>query len=452
LTPATVIRDTSLARAARPRTPEVLVQCTLRYDDGSFDFDLGERNGVVVAGCSYPAPLADPDRSIRASLERPIGSRSLADVIPRSGAISILISDLTRGSLTRNILERLLGILEGHGVGPGRVSIVLALGMHRVHTARELEGHLGAAIVSRWKVVQHDPLDSSSLVEAGTTPAGTRCLFNKTVAESELVVPVGAVSFHYFAGYGGGRKLILPGIAGKETILANHRLSLRRDPGEGLSAGCRPGGLDGNPVHADMLAGARLLGARVFAINSVSDDRGNLLFINAGELDASHRAACDFVSAAFRIPIDRFYRAVVLSAGGFPKDINLLQSHKALRQASYALDEGGLMLTAAACREGVGSESYAAAFDGGRQCVPDVVRRGYSLNSQTAMSTFDLTARLSIYLKSMLPDELVTRFGMVPWKDGYSEYLIGGMPDEDILVIANAAQFLPTMRQEQRVE
>jgi nickel-dependent lactate racemase len=420
------------------------VRCTLRYDDGAFDVDLGARSGITVTGDSYPAPLGDPDRSFRESIEKPVGAGALVGILPRSGTISILISDLTRGALTREILARLLAFLEGQGAGPERVSIVLALGAHRAHNARELETHLGPGIVSRWKVFEHDAFDSSALVEAGTTPVGTRCFFNKSVAESTLVIAVGTVSFHYFAGYGGGRKLILPGIAGEETILANHRLSLRRDPREGLSAGCRPGSLDGNPVHADMLAGARLLGTRVFAINSVSDDRGGLLFINAGELDASHRAACDFVSTNFRIPIDRLYPAVIVSAGGFPKDINLLQGHKALRQASYALEEGGLMLAAAACREGVGSDSYAAIFENGRQAVPDRVKRGYTLNAQTAMSTYELTARLSIYLKSMLPDDLVSRFGMCPWKDGYARYLLEGLSDKDILVIAGGAQFLPT--------
>ena len=435
-----------MRRLACRRAREVSVQCALRYDEGTFDFEIGTRGGLTVTGDSYPAPLADPDRSFRASIEGPIGARSLAGILPASGIISILISDLTRGSFTRRIVARLLAFLTGQGVSPERVRIVLALGMHRAHSASELEAHLGAEILSRWKVVEHDAGDSSSLVEVGTTPAGTRCQFNRTVAQSKLVIAAGAVSFHYFAGYGGGRKLILPGIAGRETILANHRLSLRRDPGEGLAAGCRPGSLDGNPVHADMLAGARLLGTRVFAINSVCDNRGNLLFINAGELDASHRAACDFVSAHFRIMIDRLYKVVIVSAGGFPRDINLLQSHKALRHASYALDEGGLMLAAAACREGVGSDSYAAAFDGGRHEVPGVVRRGYALNSQTAMSTYELTERLSVYLKSMLPDDLVTRFGFVPWNPDFAAYLVDGVPDRDILVIANGAQFLPEMR------
>ena len=421
----------------------VPVRVALRYHDGVFDLDLPARDGVRVAGDSFPAPLEDAERAFERAIEEPLGSSPLKKQIPRSGRVSVLISDLTRGASTAKLLGWLLRFLDEQGAGPGRVEVVLALGTHRAHSPAELDSHLGAETIGRWRVREHDANDASALVETGTTPAGTPCLFNRAVAESELVIALGTVSFHYFAGFGGARKLILPGIAGEETILANHRLSLKRDAGGGLSPGCRPGNLDGNPVHEDMLAGARLLGVRTFAINSVPDDTGGSLFVNAGELDASHRAACDFVSSAFRFPIDRLYRAVIISAGGYPKDINLLQSHKALRQASFALEEGGLLLAAAACSEGIGSDSYLGAFDGGRQTVPDAVRRRYTLNSQTAISTHELTARLSIYLKSMLPDGLTSRFGMCPWKDPYTEFLLDGIPDRDILVIAHAAQFLP---------
>jgi nickel-dependent lactate racemase len=235
-------------------------------------------------------------------------------------------------------------------------------------------------------------------------------------------------------------------VAGERTIVANHRLSLGRDPGAGLSRGCRSGVLDGNPVHEDMLAGARLLGARTFAVNSVGGASGSVLFVNAGELEASHRAACDFVSAHFRFPVDRLYPVVIVSAGGFPRDINLLQSHKSLRHASDALEEGGLLLAAAACPEGIGSDSYLAAFDNGRHAVRDAARKNYTLNSQTAISTCELAERFSIYLRSTLSDDLVERFGICPWRPGYEEYLLEGIADEDILVIADGSRFLPAKR------
>jgi nickel-dependent lactate racemase len=419
------------------------VRLTLRYHDGAFDVDLAARSGIRVVGNSFPKRLENWERALGDALDKPIGASPLMKLIPRTGTISVLISDITRGASTGKILSRLLRFLDERGAAPERVRIVLALGAHRPHGAGELEAHLGSETVGRWRVIEHHAGDCRSLLDVGTTKAGTRCLFKREVAESALVIALGSVSFHYFAGYGGARKLILPGVAGEETIFANHRLSLKGDPGEGLSDGCRPGNLDGNPVHEDMLEGARLLGTRLFAVNSVPDGDGNIVFVNAGEIDASHRSACDFVSEHFRFPVERPYRAVIISAGGFPKDINLLQSHKALRSASYALDEGGIMLAAAACAEGTGSDSYLAAFDGGRQAVPDAVRKCYRLNSQTAMSTFELTGRLSIYLKSMLPEALVERFGMCPWKDGYIEYLLDGIADADILAIPNASMFLP---------
>ncbi len=421
------------------------MQFALRYHDGILNIDLGGRR-VRAAGTAYPEPLADPARSLAEALERPVGARALRTLIPRSGGISVLISDITRGGGTGLMLAPLLAYLEANGAGPDRVAIVAALGMHRGFREGELEAHVGAGVPLRWRVIAHDARDTDSLIEVGTTPAGTRCLFNRTVAESALVIALGSVSFHYFAGFGGARKLILPGVAGERTILANHRLSLGRDPGTGLSPGCRAGALDGNPVHADMLAGARLLGARTFAVNAVGGPAGRVLFVNAGELDASHRAACDFVSTHFRFPVDRPYRAAIVSAGGFPSDIDLLQSHKALRYASGALEEGGLLLAAAACSEGIGSDSYLAAFDRGRHEVPDVVRRGYTLNAQTAISTCELTTRFSIYLRSTLSDDCVSRFGFCPWKDGYERFLLEGIDEEDLLVIADASRFLPARR------
>ncbi len=417
---------------------------SLPYGSDAYELDLASRSAIRLVGETFPRPIEGVEKALGVALDKPVGTIALGKIIPRTGSISVLISDLTRGASTGRALGVLLAYLQEAGAGPERVSIVLAMGAHRGHRTDELEAHLGASILSRWKVIEHNAADRASLAEVGTTAAGTRCLFNAVVASSALVIALGTVSFHYFAGFGGARKLVLPGVAGEETILANHRLSLRADPGEGLSAGCRPGNLDGNPVHEDMLAGARLLDKPIFAVNVVSDQRGNVVFLNAGELDRSHRAACDFLSSNFRVRVAHPYKAVIVSAGGFPKDINLLQSHKALRHASYALEDGGVMLAAAACPEGVGSESYLASFREGRHEVPEVVRKGYTLNSQTAMSTFELTERFSIYLRSNLPDALVTRFGICPWTDEFSDYLIEGISDEDILVMNNASHFLPT--------
>lgn len=132
------------------------MQCALLYHDGTLDVDLGERRGVRVAGNVYPAPLSDPERSLAEALERPIGAPALRKIIPQSGSISVLISDLTRGGGTGWMLAALLGFLEAHGAGPDRVTVIAALGMHRGFRQGELEAHVGADIVRRWKVLEDD--------------------------------------------------------------------------------------------------------------------------------------------------------------------------------------------------------------------------------------------------------------------------------------------------------
>ncbi len=419
------------------------MQCELAYDDSSFVLELPEDGGAHVAGNRFPAALSDPVHVLRCALEKPVGSSPLGSLITGGGRISVLISDVTRGSALRSVLGPLLSFLEDNGAGPDRVEIILATGMHRGHSIAELARHLGEDIVARWTVSEHDARDHEKMVHVGETLAGTPCRYNGRVVASTLVICLGAVSFHYFAGFGGGRKLLLPGVAAEETILANHRLSLRDDPGEGLAGGCAPGNLDGNPVHEDMAAGARLLPSPVFAINTIFDAAGSLLFVNAGNLEESHRSACEVLLSSFRVPLDHRYRLVIVSAGGNPKDINLLQSHKAIRHASFALREGGTMLVAAACREGIGSPSYREAFAGGRIDVPAAVRRGYTLNAQTAISTYELTGRFDIRLRTMLDDREVERFGFAPWRECDTVNLISAIPPDEILVIMNGSMFLP---------
>jgi len=419
------------------------VRISLPYHDRTLMINLPGRNDVEVVGDRFPTPLSDVTNALHGAVHRSVNSLPLRDLLPVKGRICILISDLTRGGGLKEILDQLLAYLGTLGVGTDRVDILLAMGMHRGHTKKELESHLGRQIVSRWNIFEHDATNDGSLIHVGTTPAGTPCMFNRRIVDSGLVIMLGSITFHYFAGYGGARKLILPGAAGEQSIIANHRLSLKEDPGNGLSDGCRPGNLEGNPVHEDMLAGARLLPPAAYAINYISDDRGRIVFVNAGELDISHREACRFLWERFHIPLKRLYRAVVFSAGGFPRDINLLQSHKALRHASYALDEGGIMLAAAACSEGIGSSSYRDSFRNGREMVPDMVREDYMLNSQTAMSTYELTGRFTVHLASMLEETEVSLFGFSLWRGEQTEELLEAIPTGDILVIRNMPQFLP---------
>jgi nickel-dependent lactate racemase len=419
------------------------VRISLPYDGGELEVDLPGRSNITVMGDSYPGPLADLERTLEESLSRPVRSAPLSGLIPPEGSISILVSDMTRGNSMGSVLRLLLSYLERNGAGPDRTAIFIATGMHREMGRSEIKRHLGVDIFERWDVRQHDATNKDLLIEIGSTSSGTPCYFNERVVDSALVITLGTISFHYFAGFGGARKLILPGVAGERTILANHRLSLQPDEIDSLSEGCRPGNLEGHSVHGDMVEGAKLLSGSLFAINIVPGPEGEISYMNSGDIESSHIEACARYREHYRISLERSYGAVIVSAGGSPRDVNLLQGHKALRNASYALSEGGVMLAALSCVGGVGSESYAAAFEEGRSGLKERLRKGYTLNTQTAVSTFDLTERYSIYLRTMMEDGEITPFGFCPWKEDFTGYLLDGIPDDEILVIKNASAFLP---------
>jgi nickel-dependent lactate racemase len=391
-----------------------------------------------VSACAFPEPLSDIFSSVEQALDEPAGCGPLSDLIPSSGRVAVLVSDLTRGRTAAAILVPALEYLERHGAGPERTTIYIASGMHRGQSPAEIEAQLGESVAGRYRIVQHDARECSSLVEAGTTSFGTCCLFNREVSESALVVGVCAVSFHYFAGFGGGRKLILPGISGEETIMANHRRSLREDPAEGLSPGCEPGVLDGNPVHQDMIEGASFIQAPVFMVCAVAGAGGEPAFVSAGDMDRAHRIAASKLRELYTLHPGRRSGIVIASAGGSPKDLNLLQAHKAIRHASLAVEDGGLLLMAAACGEGIGSDSLEEDFSGGREEVPLRVSRRYTLNSQASMSIYQITGRIEVRLLSRLTAGILEKFGFGSWKTGE-------VPSGEILVISDSSSFLPVI-------
>ena len=414
----------------------------LPYDGTTLELDLEGRSNIRVVGERYPAALEDPENGLLSALKAPHHSRPLDEMLPSDGTISVLISDMTRGGAVKPVLSTILRFLEERGAGPERTNVFIATGTHQGLLRSELKLHLGEEIMSRWKVHQHDADNNDALIDLGTTPAGTRCRINERVAGSGLVITIGTISFHYFAGFGGARKLILPGVAGRDSILSNHKLSLSKGSPDKLADGCLPGNLEGNPVHEDMLAAAKLLEAPVFAVNVIPGRDDGISFINAGELEFSHIEACERYRELFTIDLERKYGAVIVSAGGSSKDVNLLQAHKALRHASTALEEGGLMLSALACVGGVGSDSLDKLFEKGRNGVPVRVKKGYKLNTQTAVSIYELTGRFSIYLRSMMEDSDISRFGFCLWHEEFTGPLLECYGDDDILVIPNASGFL----------
>jgi nickel-dependent lactate racemase len=260
-------------------------------------------------------------------------------------------------------------------------------------------------------VEEHDCDNSVKLSALLLTKRGTPVRINRLLKEADLVILLSSISFHYFAGFGGGRKLVLPGCADRAGIVANHRLSLRDTKPVKMHPACRPANLDGNPVHEDMCEALAALG-NVYALNFFCDVTGRLVYLNAGDAAESHLLACEAYDDIHRVRSSRPTDVLILGCGGHPYDVNLLQAHKALHHGAAAVNPGGAILFFARCAEGVGSESLVRALLKPREDFLDSAYRDYDLNNQAGVSLLRLTGNHSVSMATELDDGTLENAGI----------------------------------------
>lgn len=357
-----------------------------------------------------------PDSELDRALDAPIGAAPLAELARGARRVHLIVPDGTRAAGAAALVGAAVRALGRGGVTPERVAAVFALGLHRPPTPAERASVLGAWH-GRLAIVDCRPDDEGDRLDRGATSLGTPVLLSRRALEADLLVLVGSIGFHYFAGFTGGRKAILPGIAAAESIRANH-LRVLGPAGAGRDPRVRPGALDGNPVHLDMDEAAARVGPG-FLINSVVGDDGRIVAAFAGHWRQAHRAGCDWVAARRAVTVTEPRPIVVASAGGHPRDLNLVQAHKALEHAQAAVAPGGALVLAAACAEGAGDPRFGA-WMRWRDDLEEFQRRlraGYEVYGQTAFALACKLARFRIVLVSHLPAELALAMGLVPARD-----------------------------------
>lgn len=306
--------------------------------------------------------------------------RSIFPKIPRARRLVVLVPDVTRKLDLAPILKRL----------PKPAEVVFALGIHRRHTSAEQAALLGP--FAKWP---HRDSGARGFVRVGKTSRGTPVEIDRGVMEADHVVAVTRVGLHYFAGFSGGRKMIIPGVSSPDTCRANHMLVLR--------GGSAIGKLAGNPVHEDMLEAAALAPPTTF-INVVP---------GAGIYD--FETACDVVRRRTEVKLRKPLDAVIVSCGGYPSDINFIQSHKALEYARAGVRPGGTIALAAECRDGIGHDDFLPWFDrGDAKAMGAALRRDYRIYRQTAWATRRKAETYRIQLLSRLPARDVERMGLEP--------------------------------------
>ncbi|MDI6893871.1 MAG: nickel-dependent lactate racemase [Bacillota bacterium] len=379
----------------------------LRYGSGTVRLELpAEWKVEEVAFRRYPAE-ADPVGAIRRALADPVGTAPLREIVRPGERVCILVNDSTRKARSELILPILLEELNWAGVRDEDVYLVFATGSHRRVGRDEMAALTGPEAAARVAMFSHDSHDAGMLTFLGITSRGTPVYISSRVVEADRRILTGSVVHHWFAGFGGGRKALVPGVAGYETIRRNHALML--DPA------CRTGVLDGNPAAEDMFEAARLVGAD-FLVNTVLNPEGDILGVFAGDMDLAHREACRLAHRAFA-----GYRAgpadlVIASCGGWPKDINVYQSHKALENAALVCRPGGVIILAAECREGVGSEKYWEWVQKYSTLaeLERAIREEFVLGGHKAWAVARITARHPVVLLSALKPAMVSRLGFAP--------------------------------------
>jgi len=299
--------------------------------------------------------LENPRGAVMKALRQPVGAAALAEEARGKASACILICDITRPVPNGLLLPPILRELIEAGLDPRKILVMVATGLHRPNLGAELEELVGDPwVLETVTVVNHDARDDAAHVDLGHTPHGTRVRLDRRFVEADLKVVTGLVEPHFMAGYSGGRKVIAPGVAHKETITTFHSSRFMADP---RADNCV---LDGNPLHREQLAIVGMLG-RVLAMNTVIDEERRLSFVNYGEVVQSHAEAVDFAARYTRVEVPRRFRTVVTSAAGYPLDKTYYQTVKGMVAPLDILEAGGDLVIASECSEGLGSHEYVEA-------------------------------------------------------------------------------------------
>jgi lactate racemase len=389
-----------------------MTQIELAYGSGSFSFDFDDSQFSVLSNDSLTeAPLSDIE--IGAAFDNPISSPPLDALVGPDDSVLIVVSDATRATASAQIVNLLVRRLIQWGISSADIGIVFATGIHRPVTDQEKVELLTPFIVQRIKTLTHDAYDSQQLRLLGITELGLPVEVNKALLEFSRIILIGGIGFHYFAGFTGGRKSLCPGLASATTIEGTHMLALDFDKG-GRKEGVGTGLLDGNAVHEECERVANLVGP-TFGINTIVDEKKRAVDIFCGDWRLAHRAGCENYLQNHSLEISEKRDLAIVSCGGFPHDINLIQAHKSLDMASYACTDGGSIILLAECRDGLGRPDFLKWFESANSAELEMrLKREYEVNGQTAWSLLTKAERFKVYLVSTLPPDDVKKMRMIP--------------------------------------
>jgi len=364
------------------------------YRGGSIKLRLPKNTSVVEPNNFTGGD--DAEALVRKAVVAPIGTPPLADFLDGAHAVLVIVNDATRPTPTAAVLDIIGDVLESHNA-----RFLVATGAHRAPTEDEYRLILGRSYGRfRNRIEAHDAKDRNSLLSFGSTRCGTPVFLNKRVAEADRIVVIGSVEPHYFAGYTGGRKAFLPGVAGYETIQANHKMA--------LDARAHALELAENPVNQDMEDALDTIKAPVFSVMTVLDREQRLAACTAGEIKASFRKATETANAIFAVRM-KTRADVAISVARSPMDINLYQAQKAIDNGAMAVADGGTLILVASCWDGVGDKAYLELL-GSASSPRDALAKiglGYKLGYHKAAKIAQVADRIKILAYSELDADVL---------------------------------------------
>jgi nickel-dependent lactate racemase len=341
--------------------------------------------------------VPDPKVEIERAINEPIGTKRLSEIAKPESKVAIVVDDATRKNPNEIMILPILAELNAAGVKDENVTVIFGCGTHRAVKPEEFTMLLGEEVLKRVKAVNHDA-KAPDLVYIGTTKShGNKVSLNRVFAEADVKILLGDVNLHYYAGYGGGRKSVLPGVSGVETIQHNHAMM--------LNSNAKTGVLEGNPVHEDMTEAARM--AKVdFIVNIVENSKGEMVKAFAGDLEAAFLEAALLVDEMYKVKVDRRADIVVASAGGHPADVNLYQAYKAIDNALDVIKRGGVIVLVAECPEGHGNEVF---YDwmtrlADLKSTEKEIKRNFAMGGHKAYYLLKVLQNHPVILVSSLPD------------------------------------------------
>lgn len=349
------------------------------YGQQEIEIKIPRGNYLATLMPQYRPGVKDEAGEIRKALANPIGTQRLREIAWGKRSVVIVVNDITRPTATYKLLPPLLDELQEAGIRDDQILFLVATGTHRDNTQAELAGMLGKEILERFRVVNHHCQDEENMVDLGKTRDGVPVLINRLFWGAEVKVLTGTIAPHQAAGFSGGRKSVLPGLAGIATLKQHHGFNMRSE---------KPamGWVDGNKFHENALEAAKMTMAD-FILNTVQNARKEITHVVAGDVEKAWREGVEVSREIYEVTVPHPVEIVITSPGGYPKDIDLYQSQKSMAAAELMVKDGGTVILPAECRDGVGTRGFYEWMSGAacpQEVIERFIREGYSIGSSKA--------------------------------------------------------------------